>query len=158
MQKSEILRFERFSGWFDFATFVAAKEAGRKHWALFAPPSSPGVYFFATDLASRLRGESDIYYIGRAKQNLRGRIGKYLYRVNRSAERERYAGWVGSERSPEQGIASLVEHCQPVEIGWIVTETGDVALRIEAELLTAYENEHGQLPPNNRIGGARLSL
>jgi len=137
VQKSEILRFERFSGWFDFATFVAAKEAGRKHWALFAPPSSPGVYFFATDLASRLRGESDIYSIGKA-HSLRKRIGKHIYRVRRSAQ-------------SDQGIASLVERGLPIDIGWVVTETIEGALSLEKKLLEAYRNEHGELPPNNRI-------
>jgi excinuclease UvrABC nuclease subunit len=154
VHKSDVLDFDQFSGWLDFKGFVTAKQAGRTEWAQLAPPRSPGVYFFATTLAPRARGNSDIFYIGKA-DNLRNRIGKYLYRVRRSAEREQYGGYVGSLRSAEQGIASLVEQGLPVEIGWVATEK-DAAIALESKLLAAYRSEHGQLPPNNRIGGARL--
>lgn len=155
MQKSDVIDLDEFSGWFDFKDFVAAKQAGRAEWAQLAPPRRPGVYFFATLSAPRARGNSDIFYIGRA-DDLRARIGKYLYRVKRSAEAERYGGYIGSPRSAEQGTALLVEQGLPVEIGWLLTETKEAAVAIEARLLAAYTNEHGQLPPNNRIGGARL--
>jgi hypothetical protein len=154
VQKSDILDFERFSGWFDFIRFVEAKGAGRGEWARVAPPRYPGVYVFVTSSVPQTHADSDIFYIGRAN-NLRDRIGKYLYRVRRSAEPERYAGYVGSPRSAEQGIASLVEQGLSVEVGWLVTETKEAASEMEAKLLAAYRSEHGQLPPNNRIGGAR---
>jgi hypothetical protein len=121
VHKSDVLDFGQFSGWFDFKDFVTAKQAGRTEWAQVAPPRSPGVYVFATSSASRARGNSDIFYIGKA-DNLRDRIGKYLYRVKRSAERD----------------------------------TKEAAIAMEAWLLAAYRSEHGQLPPNNRIGGAML--
>jgi len=38
----------------------------------------------------------------------------------------------------------------------VVTETKEAASEMEAKLLAAHRSEHGQLPPNNRIGGARL--
>jgi hypothetical protein len=155
MQRSDIERLDQFFGWFDFTTFVAAKRAGAAEWAKVAPPRSPGVYFFATASAPRARGESDIYYIGRADPSLRDRIGKYLYRVKRSAERERY-GWVGNPNAPEQGIASLVEEGRPVEIGWLVTANEDAAAQTESEFLERYRDEHGEYPPNNRRGGAKV--
>jgi hypothetical protein len=108
------------------------------------------VYIFATEPAARHEGESDIFYIGKAN-SLRDWVGKHLYRVRRSAQRDVYS-WVGPERSPEQGIASLVDEGSLVEIGWFVTDTAESALRREAELLRAYTSEHGQLPPNNRRG------
>jgi len=155
VQKSDVLDFQGFSGWLDFTRLVDAKEAGRKPWAQLAPPQAPGVYFFATSLSPRTHGESEIFYIGKAN-NLRARLGKYLYRVKRSAEPGLYDGFVGALRSPEQGVASLVEQGSSVEIGWLVTETKEAASQMEAKLLAAYSSEHGQLPPNNRIGGVRL--
>jgi hypothetical protein len=151
MQKQDIAKRDGFSGWLDFHAFVAARAAGRAAWAVCAPPNNPGVYIFATVPLPRSRGISDIFYIGKA-DNLRNRIGKHLYRVARSAQSPEY-GWVGSERSPEQGVATLVEQAQPIELGWIVTPTIEDALRTEHELLGAYRDEHDELPPNNRIGG-----
>jgi GIY-YIG catalytic domain-containing protein len=155
VQKSDILDFGRFSGWFDVAGFVDAKGAGRAEWARVAPPRCPGVYVFATSSIPQTHADSDIFYIGKA-DSLRDRIGKYLYRVRRSGEPEQYGGYVGSPRSAEQGITSLVEQGLSVEIGWLVTETKEAASEMEAKLLATYRSEHGQLPPNNRIGGARL--
>jgi excinuclease UvrABC nuclease subunit len=115
----------------------------------------PGVYIFATALMSVTKGRSDIYYIGKTN-NLRVRVGKHLYRVKRSSEPLKYGGWVGPEVAPEQGIARLVEQGRFVELGWVVTSSVDAALQSEASLLRAYEDEHRQLPPNNRIGGASV--
>jgi hypothetical protein len=78
MDKSDLAQLEGFSGWFDFRTFVDAKEAGRTQWAQVGPPTDPGVYVFATEPKNLSKGKSEIYYIGKAN-NLRTRIGKHLF-------------------------------------------------------------------------------
>jgi hypothetical protein len=92
VQKSDILDFGRFSGWFDFTRFVEAKGAGRAEWAQVAPPRNPGVYVFATSSVPQTHADSEIFYIGKA-DNLRDRIGKYLYRVRRSAEPDHFSAF-----------------------------------------------------------------
>ena len=57
-----------------------------------------------------------------------------------------------SRDSPPDGTFMEPRGCN----GWLVTETKEAASEMEAKLLAAYRSEHGQLPPNNRIGGARL--
>jgi excinuclease UvrABC nuclease subunit len=105
---------------------------------LRAAPKSVGVYAIRRDTSfSRIRGASDILYVGSAanQKGLHGRIGQYLS--------------PGPTQWTNKRILALVAETTNYRISWLVTETIAKAKALEQELLELYLQEHGELPPQN---------
>jgi hypothetical protein len=86
---------------------------------------------------SRVRGASDIAYIGRAtnRNGLRGRLRQYFH-----------PGWRQSTNlAMKDRLLRLVE----LEYGCVGKETAE-AIDLESRLLLAFEGEHGERPPFNK--------
>lgn len=126
------------------------KQHGVSTWAAFAHiaerallaalPTSTGVYVILFPQAEqRLRGASDIAYIGRAgnQNGIRGRVRQYFHPGHRQST----------------NIAMRQRICDPgctLRLGFVVTDTVGTARRLESDLLLRFEREHGELPPYNR--------
>jgi len=102
-------------------------------------PVAPTVYVIRFNRKfGRLKGESDILYIGstsdlhhRIVENyLRGRGGKTVKRIRKYLLNKGYL--------------------EVAEVSWIVTENHE---ELENRLLKEYEEYHHELPPWNRAGG-----
>jgi hypothetical protein len=98
-----------------------------------------GVYAMRfTQAEPRLRGQSDIAYIGRAanRNGLRGRIRQYFH-----------PGWLQSTNlaMKERLLKGIVLQCACVP-----AQSREEAIDLESELLLAFEAEHGERPPYNK--------
>jgi excinuclease UvrABC nuclease subunit len=102
-------------------------------------PTCHGVYLMRfTRIEPRLRGESDIAYIGRAtnQNGLRGRVRQYFH-----------PGWRQSTNLEMK--ARLVQRV-PLELGHVLTGNAEEAIDLKSALLLAFEAEHGERPPFNK--------
>lgn len=92
-------------------------------------PERPGVYYIAAPEAfPRLKGSTDLLYIGSTK-NLRKRLADHRCSIKRCA-----LPWPG----------------KALRMGWSETKTAAEAKNREAILQSRYWNEHLELPPLNR--------
>ena len=100
------------------------------------PPSEPGTYVLRLNRSfGRLRGQSDILYIGSTSNIYHRIIENYLEgRGGKTTQRIRYYIF---DR----------EYLELIEISWVTT---DNPKQLEEELLKKYEEEHHELPPWNR--------
>jgi excinuclease UvrABC nuclease subunit len=102
-------------------------------------PTSPGVYSMRfTRADSRLRGESDIAYIGKGtnQNGLQGRIRQYFH-----------PGW---QQSTNLAMKARLLEGVALELAYVVTHDAGEAVDLESELLLAFEAEHGERPPFNK--------
>lgn len=107
-------------------------------------PNEPGVYAVRSKRAlARLRGESDLLYVGKAARvsvakpsGLKLRIRQYYH-----------PGWL---QETSKRIRSLIASSNDYEIGWAVTPSKKQAQDLESALLNRYVREHGELTPENR--------
>jgi len=102
-------------------------------------PTSPGVYSMRfTRAESRLRGDSDIAYIGKGtnQDGLQGRILQYFHR-----------GW---QQSTNLAMKARLLEGVALELACVVTQDLGEAVDLESELLLAFEAEHGERPPFNK--------
>jgi hypothetical protein len=102
-------------------------------------PTCCGTYAMRfTGAQPRLRGQSDIAYIGRAtnRNGLRGRFRQYFH-----------PGWLQSTNlaMKEQLVQGVVLQCACLPAG-----SREQAIDLESELLLAFEAEHGERPPFNK--------
>jgi hypothetical protein len=99
-------------------------------------PKQRGIYMFRLarcKFFGRLKGETDILYIGSAenKRGLRGRLGQYLH--------------PGPTQWTTKRICEMAKKYD-MEIGWCLCgEAGN----LELELLHRYNEDHDELPPFN---------
>jgi excinuclease UvrABC nuclease subunit len=101
-------------------------------------PASYGVYAIRNrNDYQRLRGQSDIYYIGCATnaKGLRNRINQMFH--------------PGPTQSTNKRILKELNKTSTLEISYFETSTA-MARMLEAALLERYESDHGELPPGNR--------
>lgn len=100
---------------------------------------SPGVYSMRFPRAeSRLRGESDIAYIGKGtnRNGLQGRIREYFHPEWRQSTN------LAMKARLLQGVA--------LELAYVDTKGVEEAVDLESELLLAFEAEHAERPPFNK--------
>lgn len=119
--------------WIDFSS--AAERI-----TLAGLPTSFGVYVILLGREDqRLRGTSDIAYIGKAtnRNGLRGRIRQYFH--------------PGPTQSTNIAMRQRLcaDGCQ-LKIGFAALASAAEAIRLESDLLLEFEREHGELPPYNR--------
>lgn len=130
--KSSDLKDRGFGAW---CTFVLEVE----HQLLGDLPTATGVYSmrFPTEQA-RLRGTSDIAYIGKAtnQKGLRGRVRQYFH-----------PGW---RQSTNLAMKARLVEGMLLEFAYTVTAGVGDAVSLESELLLAFEGEHGERPPFNK--------
>jgi len=101
-------------------------------------PSQPGLYVFRhKNQFGRLKGETDILYIGSCKSTLRQRLKFYIK--------------PGPTQFTSQRLHQFLnmEDYHNVEIAWSI-HPEDSVRRIENELLDLFVQEHHELPPWNR--------
>ena len=96
-------------------------------------PRRKGVYIFRNQQGSfgRLKGESDILYIGSTTNTLRQRMYQYLH------------------PGPTQKTNIRINHMLSkynVEVNWILNDTPRI---LESQLLQSYFSQHDELPPFN---------
>ena len=106
-------------------------------------PRQHGIYIFRMargECFSRLKGESDIFYIGSAEGNhgLRGRLHQYLR--------------PGPSQLTNKRIHTVAKKYD-MEIAWCVCEE---AGNLELQLLHRYLEDHDELPPLNHASKALL--
>jgi len=106
-------------------------------------PTKPGVYVFRlpqTKALSRLKGESDIIYIGATKKGsrtLRDRLRDHL----RSRDDKKDLGC---------RLERVIKEVGPLQISWRQCETHTDAIELERKLLAEYTDGHIEFPPLNR--------
>lgn len=103
-------------------------------------PGSPGVYVILLGASeNRHCGTSDVAYIGKAtnQKALRGRVRQYFHPGPTQ----------GTNIAMKQRLG--LDGCS-LRLGFIATDSGTAATRLESILLLQFENEHGELPPFNR--------
>ena len=101
-----------------------------------AVPDSPGIYEVRTDFEfGRLRGSSQMVWIGSAKRSLKQRLLR-----QRVSDPDRYLS--RTEKWLRQAGHTL-------EFRYATAADGTTARRLEAEELRDYEEEHWELPPGN---------
>ncbi len=101
---------------------------------------SPGVYIILLGGSEpRLRGNSDIAYIGKATnlKGLRGRVRQYFHPGP-------------TQRTNKAMNQRLCGDACVLRIGFISADSAASARRLESDLLIQFEREHQQLPPYNR--------
>jgi hypothetical protein len=106
-------------------------------------PKQYGIYIFRmarSKFFGRLKGESDILYIGSAesKHGLRGRLRQYLH--------------PGPTQWTNKRIREMAKK-YAMEIGWCLCEE---ASNLELQLLHRYIDDHDELPPLNHASKALL--
>jgi hypothetical protein len=102
------------------------------HPALTRAPETPGVYVFRLSKCfGRMQGESDIVYIGLAKKNIKGRIGRHRYTA------------IGL-------VLKIFRNVGTLQVAWKSCSRQSDAMSLESTLLGRYAREHIELPPSNR--------
>jgi hypothetical protein len=101
-------------------------------------PGLPGMYVFATtEPFGRLRGASDILYIGRSGESergkLRGRIAEYVP-VTRKLRRT-------PKKGAELKIAKYFDENPDITLGWLTCASEEDAKELEKELLMRYAGD-----------------
>ena len=126
------LRVHGFGQWLPFGVLT-------KREMLLHVPTDIGVYAIRHHLPyPRMRGESDILYVGSAtnRQGLRMRLRQYFR--------------PGPTQRTNKRLRELVGESADYQVAFVVTRSGAEARSLEAELLERYEADHGELPPQNR--------
>jgi hypothetical protein len=110
-------------------------------WIAGSTPPSSGIYVFRLAKGAtvqRVKGESDILYIGSSLRNLRSRL------------RDHHA-----IRTIESVLLKLIEaHVAPVEVGWAEMSKAS-AFAIESDLISQSAEDHLEFPPANNQQPAR---
>jgi hypothetical protein len=104
-------------------------------------PKKFGVYILRkTTVVRRVRGESDIIYIGSAcnQNGLQGRLRQYFS--------------PGPTQRTNKRILALVTDSEEYEIGWCELAAKSDAVGLEQRLLERYFENHGERPPQNLKG------
>jgi len=97
-------------------------------------PDLPGIYEIRTDHEfGRLRGTSNIAYIGSAARNTPSLKRRLLGRISNASLAEK----------------RLRQHGYSLEFRFAMASDGETAERMEAERLIDYERQHWELPPGN---------
>jgi len=123
---------EGFSAWADWASGTVDQA-----------PRKPGAYAFRLARAERikrLKGESDIVYIGatrKGRRTLRDRLRQHL-RPRRDM------------KDPGVRLLRVVTEVGPLEIAWREFKNHSDAQWEERELLAQFADDHIELPPLNR--------
>lgn len=86
---------------------------------------------------SRLRGESDIIFVGTAANDkgIRQRINEFFS--------------PGPSQTTHHRVLALIQDSGEYEIGWCVLRTKVEAAPLKRRLLERFFQEHGELPPQN---------
>lgn len=103
-------------------------------------PDRPGVYMFrlaSGKVIGRLKGESDIVYIGTTTRG-KGTVRKRLNSHRNAAYEERHAFY------------RIVLEIGPLQVAWIEAPNHKEALLRESDLLARYAKDHIEFPPVNR--------
>lgn len=132
--RSDDLGMRRFSTW---RAFALATEAN----LLAALPTVRGVYVVRFPVPqARLRGASDIAYIGKAanRNGVRGRVRQYFH-----------PGWL---QPTNLDMKARLLDSMALELAYVTTAGVAEAVDLESELLIAFASEHGERPPFNRQG------
>ena len=113
---------------------------GTERHLLSGMPLSVGVYVILLgNRQLRIRGSSDIAYIGKAtnQRGLRGRISQYFH--------------PGPTQSTNIAMNQRlhVADCA-LRIGFVSADSVQAARRLESDLLLQFEKEHGERPPYNK--------
>jgi excinuclease UvrABC nuclease subunit len=120
-----VIKDKRWSDWFDINNNNIKESL----------PEQPGVYEIRTKFEiNRLRGSSDLVYIGSAADSLKNRLTLKLF-----------GNWTGLDRADKW----LFSHANSLEVHYITTESEKDAKYLEGLLLWKYENEHWEIPPGN---------
>jgi hypothetical protein len=101
-------------------------------------PKSFGVYAIRRGTQfSRVRGSSDILYIGSAtnQAGLHIRLRQYFS--------------PGPTQRTNKRILALVAESGSYQVAWLLADTIPKAKALEQEILEGYWQEHGELPPEN---------
>src|SRR6266566_8692890 len=104
-------------------------------------PTKFGVYVFRkTTAVGRIRGTSDILYIGSAcnQNGLQGRLRQYFS--------------PGPSQFTNKRIMEIVGESEEYEIGWCELALKSEAVALEQRLLERYFEDHGERPPQNLKG------
>lgn len=120
-----------FSNWLPFNRHA-------KRDLLPCVPKAYGVYAIRYDTPIlRMRGSSDIVYIGSAanRAGLRARLSQYFS--------------PGPSQSTNKRILALVAESSSYQVSWLQADTVSKAIGLEQELLDRYCQDHGELPPQN---------
>jgi hypothetical protein len=109
-------------------------------------PSTPGVYVFKLaggESLCRLKGKSDIVYIGRTKKGKvrTGSVQRRLKQHLRTREDKIDIGY---------RIERVLKEIGRLEVAWRSFDADADAQSHEAELLERYDTDHIELPPLNR--------
>jgi hypothetical protein len=112
-------------------------------------PLKPGVYIFRLiqgATLARLKGNSDIIYIGstrKGRRTLRDRLKDHL-----------------SPRGVGYRLKRVINEVGSVEVAWRVFDTHEGAQACERQLLKRFEKDHIELPPLNHqeTGKTRLQI
>jgi hypothetical protein len=137
MNSNELVDYPSWLGWFRKAVDHA--------------PEKPGVYIFRlirTPTLARLKGHSDIIYIGSTKKGertLRDRLKDHL--------RPR-----GDKRDLGYRLKRVTDEAGSVEVAWRVFDSHDSAQECERQLLKRFEKDHIELPPLNRQETGKTQL
>jgi hypothetical protein len=116
------------------------------------PPRSAGVYIFvAAEPFERLRGTSDILYVGHCGNTERGDLNwRIAWYTTVARQRERDPHYAS-----EFKIANYYDKYGDIKLGWLTDKSKDAAKEHEKRLLAPYERDHGELPLFNRQGAVR---
>jgi hypothetical protein len=100
--------------------------------ALERAPETSGVYVFKLSRCfGRMRGESDIVYVGLAEKSIKGRLGSHRY--------------------TEIGLSTnLVEDFGTLQVAWKPCGSDSEARFMESTILGRHRRDHVELPPFNR--------
>jgi len=102
-------------------------------------PELPGVYAIRCCREFvRKKGKSDILYFGKGtnQQGIKHRIRQYFS--------------PGPTQRTNIRMLTLIGDCCDYELAFVITQSGSEAVGLEAVLIEKYENEHGELPPENK--------
>ena len=101
-------------------------------------PDQPGTYVLRLNSRlERLRGKSDILYIGCTEKSIRKRIRRHLKGMGKKT------AWRIHQNLMDRGY---LDH---VEASWVISSREE-ARELEKRLLKGYEKDHEELPPWNR--------
>lgn len=123
---SAVMRNCNWSSWFNIRDENLKKSL----------PSEPGVYQIRTDFEiNRLKGSSELVYIGAANDSLSKRLSLKLF-----------GNFTGLDRADKW---LLFNSKNVLELRYVTTANESDAKYLEALLLWEYENKHWEIPPGN---------